>query len=93
MVGDFSNNQLNNNTNNKTRLLLTQYSLYQLIDEPTYITEDSSSTLDLLIVNDHRNIVFSEVGVPLLNQTFTKYNMNNNGFASIILIQTKINTT
>jgi hypothetical protein len=29
----------------------------------------------------------------LLNQTFTKYNMNNNGFASIILIQTKINTT
>ena len=42
---------------------------YQLIDEPTYITEHSSSTLDLLIVNDHRNIVFSEVGAPLLNQT------------------------
>jgi hypothetical protein len=42
---------------------------YQLIDEPTYITEHSSSTLDLLIVNDHRNFVFSEVGAPLLNQT------------------------
>ena len=69
IVGDFNNNQLNNNTNNKTRSLLTQYSLYQLIDEPTYITEHSSSTLDLLIVNDHRNIVFSEVGAPLLNQT------------------------
>jgi hypothetical protein len=40
-----------------------------LIDEPTYITEHSSSTLDLLIVNDHSNIVFSEVGAPLLNQT------------------------
>ena len=69
IVGDFNNNQLNNNTNNKIRSLLTQYSLYQLIDEPTYITEHSSSTLDLLIVNDHRNIVFSEVGAPLLNQT------------------------
>ena len=43
--------------------------MYQLIDEPTYITEHSSSTLDLLIVNDHRNIVFSEIGAPLLNQT------------------------
>jgi hypothetical protein len=40
-VGDFNNNQLNNNTNNKTRSLLTQYSFYQLIDEPTYITEHS----------------------------------------------------
>ena len=37
IVGDFNNNQLNNNTNNKTRSLLTQYSFYQLIDEPTYI--------------------------------------------------------
>ena len=43
--------------------------MYQLIVEPTYITEHSSSTLDLLIVNDHRNIVFSEIGAPLLNQT------------------------
>jgi hypothetical protein len=34
IVGDFNNNQLNNNTNNKTRSLLTQYSFYQLIDEP-----------------------------------------------------------
>jgi hypothetical protein len=41
IVGDFNNNQLNNNTNNKTRSLLTQYSFYQLIDEPTYITEHS----------------------------------------------------
>jgi hypothetical protein len=32
-------------------------------------TEYSSSTLDLLIVNDHRNIVFSGVGAPLLNRT------------------------
>ena len=67
-VGDFNNNQLNNNTNNKIISLLTQYSFYQLIDEPTYSTEHSSSTLDLLIVNDHCNIIFTEVGVPLLNQ-------------------------
>ena len=57
-----------NNTNNKIRSLLTQYSFYNN-DEPTYITEHSSSTLDLLIVNDHRNIVFSGVGAPLLNRT------------------------
>ena len=43
--------------------------MYQTIDEHTYITEHSSSTLDLLIVNDHCNIVFSEVDAPLLNQT------------------------
>jgi hypothetical protein len=49
--------------------LLTQYSFYQFIDEPTSITEHSSSTLDLVIVYDHCNIVFAEVGAPLLNQT------------------------
>jgi hypothetical protein len=53
--------KLNNNATSKRRSLLTQYSLWQLIDEPIYITEYSSSTLNLLIVNDHRNIVFSEV--------------------------------
>ena len=38
IVGDFNDNQLNNNTNNKIRSLLTQYSFYQLIDEPILLS-------------------------------------------------------
>jgi hypothetical protein len=44
----FNINQLNNNINDKIGSLMTQFSLHQLITEPTYVTEHSSSLLDLL---------------------------------------------
>jgi hypothetical protein len=47
LTGDFNINQLNNNINDKIGSLMTQFSLHQLITEPTYVTEHSSSLLDL----------------------------------------------
>ena len=69
LTGDFNINQLNNNPNDKIGCLLTQFSLHQIITEPTYITEHSSSLLDLIIVSNPFSILYSEVGPPLLNQT------------------------
>jgi hypothetical protein len=48
--------------------LLTQYSFQQLITEPTYMTEHSSSLLDLVMVNNPTSVLYTEVGPPLLNQ-------------------------
>jgi hypothetical protein len=41
--------------------------------EPTYVTERSSSLLDLVLVNNPHGILYSEVGPPLLDQT--RYHM------------------
>jgi hypothetical protein len=68
ITGDFSINQLGNNTT-KTENLLAQFSFHQLITEPTYVTERSSSLLDLVLVNNPHSILYSEVGPPLLDQT------------------------
>ena len=72
ITGDFSINQLGNNTT-KTDNLLAQFSFHQLITEPTYVTERSSSLLDLVLVNNPHSILYSEVGPPLLDQT--RYHM------------------
>ena len=48
--------------------LFTNYSLHQLIDEPTYFTENSSSLLDLVISNNLNFVPYSGVGPPLLDQ-------------------------
>lgn len=39
-----------------------------MISDPTYVTEHSSSLLDLILVNNPRTILLSEVGIPLLDQ-------------------------
>jgi hypothetical protein len=76
ITGDFNINQFGNNTT-KTDNLLAQFSFHQLITEPTYVTERSSSLLDLVLVNNPHIILYSEVGPPLLGQT--RYNMPNIG--------------
>ena len=60
ITGDFSINQLGNNSTKTENLLIT---------EPTYVTERSSSLLDLVLVNNPHSILYSEVGPPLLDQT------------------------
>ena len=72
ITGDFNINQFGNNTT-KTDNLLAQFSFHQLITEPTYVTERSSSLLDLVLVNNPHSILYSEVGPPLLDQT--RYHM------------------
>ena len=63
VTGDFNVNQLRGTGNDKISLLKAQ-----LVSDPTYITEHSQSLLDLILVNNPRNILLSEVGVPLLDQ-------------------------
>ena len=73
MTGEFNINQLNNTINDKIGSLLTQFSLHQFISEPTYVTEHSSSLLDLILVSNQLSVLFTDVGVPLLEQV--KYHL------------------
>ncbi|CAC5365976.1 unnamed protein product [Mytilus coruscus] len=68
VTGDFNTNQLRNTTNDRISMIKAQFSLHQLISDPTYITEHSSSLLDLILVNDPVNLLFSDIGAPLLDQ-------------------------
>jgi hypothetical protein len=67
ITGDFNINQFGNNTT-KTDNLLAQFSFHPLITEPTYVTERISSLLDLVLVNNSRSILYSEVGLRLVQQ-------------------------
>jgi hypothetical protein len=64
ITGDFNINQLSDNHRNKISSLLTQYSFQQLITEPTYMTEHTSSLLDLVMVNNPTSVLFTEVPPP-----------------------------
>ena len=68
--GDFNENQLNLR-NTKVKSLLDQFSLTQLVDEPTHFTENSSSCLDLIMTNNVNSIPYSGVGSPLLTKLDT----------------------
>ncbi|MCG8096969.1 MAG: hypothetical protein JAZ17_25655, partial [Candidatus Thiodiazotropha endolucinida] len=45
-----------------------QFSLHQLIDEPTHFTESFSSILDLFLTGNKNNVLLSGVGEPFLGQ-------------------------
>ena len=59
VTGDFNVNMLRNTSTDKIRNLKNQFSLHQLIFDPTYVTEHSSSLLDLILVNNSRTILLS----------------------------------
>ena len=56
----------NNNLPNRLQNLILSYDLCQLIDEPTHFTENSSTLIDLAIVNNPSNVLFSDVISPIL---------------------------
>ena len=66
--GDFNDNQFDPR-NTKVKSLLSQFSLSQMIDEPTHFTENSSSCIDLIMTNNVNSLLYTSVGPPLLNQT------------------------
>lgn len=72
ITGDFNFNFLNSQTKRKIDMLCTQFSLYQSINEPTHFTEHSSSLIDIILVKNKDNLIFSGVGNPFLNQE-TRY--------------------
>ena len=48
--------------------LCEQFSLEQVINEPTHYTENSSSLLDIILTNNKDHIILSGVGDPFLTQ-------------------------
>ena len=48
--------------------LCQQFNLEQLINEPTHFTENSSSTIDLILTSNRKSIILSGVGEPFLEQ-------------------------
>ncbi|CAC5381576.1 unnamed protein product [Mytilus coruscus] len=65
--GDFNENQLNI-SNSKVKALLNQFSLTQMIDEPTHFTENFTSLIDLIMTSNVNEISYCCVGPPLADQ-------------------------
>ena len=45
-------------------------SFYQIITEPTHFTENSSSLLDIILVNNKNDVTTRGVGDPFLIKTY-----------------------
>ena len=54
------------NLPNRMQNMILAYDLHQVIDEPTHFTEYSSSIIDLAIVNNPDNVIYSEVLSPFI---------------------------
>ena len=67
-IRDFNLDTRKENNNRKIRELCQQYNLKQLINEPTNFTENSSSTIDLILTANSNNILSSGVGELFLDQ-------------------------
>ncbi|MCG8113231.1 MAG: reverse transcriptase domain-containing protein, partial [Candidatus Thiodiazotropha taylori] len=68
VTGDFNFDILKQSANKKVTDICQQFSLHQLIDEPTHFTESSSSILDLFLTGNKNNVLLSGVGEPFLGQ-------------------------
>ena len=66
ILGDFNCNMQSVNLPNRMHNLILAYDLCQLIDEPTHFTEHSSSIIDLALVNNPANVLFSDVISPFI---------------------------
>ena len=68
ITGDFNFDVLSSQTARKIDSLCVQFSLYQLLNNPTHFTEHSSSLIDLILVSNKNHVLLSGVGEPFLNQ-------------------------
>ena len=66
ITGDFNENQLSNNES-KINNLTSNFNLFQIISEPTCVSESTSTLIDLLITNNPSNILYSAVCEPFLD--------------------------
>ena len=65
---DFNLDIQKDSSNKKVNDLCQQFSLKQLITDPTHYTETSSSTIDLIFTSNTNNILLSGTGEPFLEQ-------------------------
>ena len=52
--------------NKKIKELINQYNLKQIITESTHFTENSSTLIDLFLIRNKANILYSEVTDPFI---------------------------
>ena len=65
ITGDFNYNMISND-NNRLKELNLEYNLNQLITDRTHFTEHSSSLIDLILLRNNDNILFSGVTDPFI---------------------------
>ena len=68
ITGDFNLDTLKNTSNQKISAICQQFSVTQMIVEPTHFTEHSSSIIDLIFMSNKNSILLSGVGEPFLDQ-------------------------
>ena len=68
ITGDFNFNVLNSQTKKKIDPLCTQFSLHQLLTDPSHFTEHSSSLIDLILVSNKEHLILHGVCDPFLDQ-------------------------
>ena len=65
ITGYFNYNMISND-NNKLKKLTLEYNLNQLITDPTHFTEHTSFLIDLILVRNNDNMLFSVVTDPFI---------------------------
>ena len=68
VTGDSNLYMLNPQTARKISSSCDQFSLHQMIKDPTHFTENSSSLIDLVLVSNEDHVIHCGVGDPFLQQ-------------------------
>ena len=66
ITGDFNINMYNSQSARKINDFCYQFSLTQLVNEPTHCTEHSSSLINLILVSNPNHVILNGVGTPFL---------------------------
>ena len=66
ITGDFNLNMFNSQSARKINGLYYQFSLTQVVNEPSHFTEHSSSLTDLMLVSNPNHVILNGVGDPFL---------------------------
>ena len=65
---DFHINMYNSQSGRKINDFCNQFSLTQVVNEPTYFTEHSSSLIDLMLVSNPNHIILNGMGDTSIGQ-------------------------
>ena len=68
ITGDFNINMYNSQSATKINEFCNQFSLTQVVNEPTHFTEHSPSLIDLMLVSNPNYVILNGVGDPFLGQ-------------------------
>ncbi|MCG8049110.1 MAG: reverse transcriptase domain-containing protein [Candidatus Thiodiazotropha endolucinida] len=68
ITGDFNFNVYNLQSARKINDICSEFSLTQIVNEPTHFTEYSSSLIDLMLVSNPNHVILNGVGDPFLGQ-------------------------